>query len=85
MSTPSTVELVTTVCMSSMVLAGGSTVPASMPSAYLARWAKKPIARVVGEDLLPARGEGDRDVPGQRDAGDPGPAQLAGLDQDGGG
>ena len=36
-------ELVTTVCMSSSVLAGGSTWPASMASAYLARWAKKPI------------------------------------------
>jgi hypothetical protein len=38
---------------------------------------------VVGEDLLPAGGEGDRDHPGQRDPGDPGPAQPTGLDEDG--
>ncbi|CAN3985243.1 hypothetical protein KPATCC21470_7975 [Kitasatospora purpeofusca] len=40
---------------------------------------------VVGEDLLPAGGEGDGDVEGQRNAGHPGPAQLAGLDEHGGG
>ena len=41
-STPSTVELVTTACMSSMILAGGSTLPASIASWNLSRWAKKP-------------------------------------------
>ncbi|GGY36459.1 hypothetical protein GCM10010384_49580 [Streptomyces djakartensis] len=35
--------------------------------------------RVAGEDLLPARGEGDRHDPGERDARDPGPAQPAGI------
>ncbi|CAM5729334.1 hypothetical protein SBADM41S_09327 [Streptomyces badius] len=43
LSTPSTVELVTTVRMSSMDFAGASTSPASMPAWYLSRWAKKPI------------------------------------------
>src|SRR5215218_404420 len=38
--TPSTVELVTTVCIWSIDLAGASTVPASMASVYLARCAK---------------------------------------------
>ncbi len=40
--TPSTVALVTTVCMSSMFLAGGRTLSASIPAWYLSRWAKKP-------------------------------------------
>ena len=40
--TPSTVELVTTVCMSSMFLAGGSTFPASIASWNTDRCLKKP-------------------------------------------
>ena len=40
--TPSTVELVTTLCMSAGDLAGGSTSPASIADWNLSRWAKKP-------------------------------------------
>ena len=39
---PSTVELVTTACMSSRFFAGASTWPSSRAFAYRSRWAKKP-------------------------------------------
>ena len=42
-STPSTVELVTTWCMSSMLLAGGSTLPSSIAAWNVLRCSKKPI------------------------------------------
>ena len=41
-STPSTVEFVTTVCMSSRLLAGATTSPLSSAVWNLSRWAKKP-------------------------------------------
>ena len=41
-STPSTVEFVTTSCMSSIDCAGATTSPSSIASWNLSRWAKKP-------------------------------------------